>query len=143
MPAAGFYEYFKENMEALGLPAPESLFGSVQSAVGTAAIILGAVDKYGTKVTLREIRGAGTRLEALGVIGACVAAFYAGAVIGSLAVAGGRTLSGGVSLADVLFEASRRGLKRPWLKPLLYRMPGVYNPSVPGRRYYRTYRFMK
>lgn len=138
-PAVGFYGYFKENMDALGLPAPESLFGSVQSAVGTAAVILGFVDKFGTKVTVREMIGAGTRLEALGVAGACAAAFYVGAVIGSLAVATGRTLSGGTSLADVLFEASRLELKRPWLTSLLHRMPGIYDQSVSGRKYIKLY----
>ena len=34
-----FYRYFKENMEALGLPAPESLFGSVTMAVESAGLI--------------------------------------------------------------------------------------------------------
>ncbi|TWI60937.1 hypothetical protein IP91_04902 [Pseudoduganella lurida] len=29
-----FYRYLKENMEDLGLPAPESLFGSLQAALG-------------------------------------------------------------------------------------------------------------
>lgn len=132
-----FYDYFKENMESLGLPAPASLFGSIQSAVGTAAVILASIDKYGTRVTLRELIGAGTRLEVLGVVGACAATFYVGAVIGSLAVAGGRTLSGGVSLADVLFEASRLGFKRPWLTSLMHRMPIIYTPGMSGRQYYK------
>jgi hypothetical protein len=115
----------------------------MQSAVGTATVILAAVDKYGTKVTLRELIGAGTRLEALGVVGACAAAFYAGAVIGSLAVAAGRTLGGGVSLADVLLEASKWRFNRPWLTSLLHSSPGIYDPSVQGRKYYRTYRFVR
>lgn len=138
----GFYDYFRENMTSLGLPAPESLFGSVQSAVGTATVLLASVDKYGTKVTIRELIGAGTRLEALGVIGACAAAFYAGAVIGSLAVAAGRTLGNGTSLADVLFEASRLGLQRPWLTRTLCRMPGIYTPSQSHRDYYKYYSCM-
>lgn len=28
-----FYKYFQENMDALGLPAPESLFGTASAAV--------------------------------------------------------------------------------------------------------------
>ena len=134
-----FYKYFKENMDDLGLPAPEGLFGSLQSAVGTVTVIVGFADKFGPKVTLGEVIGAGTKLEALGVVAACSAAFYAGAVIGSLAVASGRCLGNGTSLADVLFEASRWRFKRPWLSPLLHRMPGIYKPAVAGRRYYKHY----
>jgi len=138
-----FYKYFKENMEALGLPAPESLFGSVQSTVGTVTVILGLADKFGPKVTVGELIGAGTKLEKLGVAAACSAAFYAGAVIGSLAVASGRCLGHGTSLGDVLFEASRWGFKRPWLSQLLHRLPGVYDPEVAARKYYKHYRVAK
>ena len=46
---SGFYKYFKENMEALGLAAPESLFGTLQTAIGTAATILSQIDKYGPR----------------------------------------------------------------------------------------------
>ena len=49
---SGFYKYFKENMEALGLAAPESLFGMLKTAIGTAATILSQIDKYGPRVWL-------------------------------------------------------------------------------------------
>ena len=95
-----FYKYFKENMEALGLmPPPESLFGTQQLAIGTISTILGCIEKFGTKVTVMEVIGAGTRLEQLAVVSAAGAAYYVGALIGSLAVATGRTLAGGTSLA--------------------------------------------
>lgn len=73
-----FYMYFKENMDGLGLPAPESLFGNHQAAVGSASVIPGMVDKFGKRVTVGELIGAGTRLEALAAISACAAAFYVG-----------------------------------------------------------------
>lgn len=73
-----FYKYFKENMQALGLCAPDSLFGSQQAAVGTISTILTFTDKFGPKVTIRELIGAGTKLERLGAMGAVCAAFYAG-----------------------------------------------------------------
>lgn len=132
-----FYSYFKENMDALGLPAPEALFGSVQSTITTATAIFAYVDKFGEKVTLRELIGAGTRLEKLGTAGACTAAFYVGAVIGSLAVATGRTLGRGTSLSDVLFTAVKWGFQRPWLASLLRRLPGIYDPSVASRTKYK------
>lgn len=139
-----FYKYFKENMEALGLTAPpESLFGTQALATSTISAILGYIDKFGTKVTVMEMVRAGTRLEQLTVIGALGAAYYAGAAIGSLAVATGRTLSGGTSLGDVLFEASRYGFERPWLTSLFHRRPGIYDPSVSGRKYYKLYENFK
>jgi hypothetical protein len=139
-----FYKYFKENMEALGLmPPPDSLFGTQQLAIGTISTLLGLIEKFGTKVTVMELIGAGTRLEQLAVVGAASSAYYVGALIGSLAVATGRTLAGGTSLADVLYEASKWKLDRPWVTTLLHRHPGIYNPSVSGRKYYRTYRFMR
>lgn len=134
-----FYKYFKENMEALGLVAPGTLFGSQQLAVGTITAILGYIDKFGTKVTVREVIGAGTKLELLATVGALGAAYYAGAATGSLAVATGRTISGGTSLADVLYEASRWQFKRPWLTSLFHRRPGIYDPNLSGRKYYKHY----
>lgn len=138
-----FYKYFKENMEALGLSAPDSLFGSQQLAIGTISTILAFTDKFGTRVTVLDMIGAGTKLELLAAVGAVGAAYYAGAAIGSLAVAAGRTLSGGTSIADVLFEASRRRFTRPWLTSLLLSSPGIYDPSVSDRKYYRVYRFAR
>lgn len=134
-----FYTYFKENMAALNLPAPESLFGSAQAALGTATAMITYVDKFGPKVTVRELVGAGTRLEGLTTVGACLATYYVGAVIGSLAVAAGRSLGRGTSLGDVFFVAAQYGFSRPWLAPILQRCPGVYKPSVAARFNYKSY----
>lgn len=132
-----FYKYFKENMDGLGLPAPETLFGSLQAATGNAVVILSQIDKFGKTVTIRELIGAGTKLEALGMIGACSAAFYVGAVVGSIAVATGRSASGGTSLTDVLVTALRTGLNRPWMTPTLQRYPGLYDAKATARHMYR------
>lgn len=132
-----FYRYFKENMDGLGLPAPESLFGSLQMAVSNAAVFASHLDKFARNITVGEMVGAGTRLEQLGVAATLSAAFYVGAVIGSIAVATGRTLSGGTSLADVLLLARRRNLHRHWLRPSLQKWPGIYDPRMPGRGLYR------
>jgi hypothetical protein len=124
-----FYRYFKENMEGLGLPAPETLFGSLQSAVAHASLLLAQVEKFGKTVTIGELIGAGTRLEQLGVVSACYASFYVGAVIGSIAVAAGRSLADGRSLSDVLLTAERYGLNRDWLPEILMRRPEIYRPA--------------
>ncbi|WAH58918.1 hypothetical protein LZ023_04920 [Pseudomonas silvicola] len=134
---AKFYEYFKENMDALGLPAPESLFGSLSAATATASTLLTQIDKFGKTVTVGELATAGTRLEKLGVIAACSAAFYVGAVIGSIAVATGRALSGGTSIADVLSMARANNLDRQWLSACLIKFPGIYKREVLGKHHYR------
>lgn len=133
-----FYEYFRENMESLGLPAPETLFGSIQVAVSNATVILTQIDKLGKKVTLKELMVAGTRLEGLAMIGACSAAFYVGAVIGSIAVATGRMLAGGTSISDVLFTANKHRLSRPWLTPVLLACPGLYGNTGRSQGLYRS-----
>ena len=50
---SNFYTYFKENMDGLGLPAPEGLFGSLNAAVGNAAVLMSQIDKLGRRVTMR------------------------------------------------------------------------------------------
>jgi hypothetical protein len=129
---AKFYDYFKENMDGLGLPAPETLFGTLQVAVGNATVILSQIDKFGRAVTLREVIGAGTRMERLGVIGALSASFYVGAVIGSIAVATGRSLS------DVIFTAQKYRIYRPWMFSALHRYPGLYNAKIARRANYNN-----
>lgn len=124
-------------MDGLGLPAPETLIGTVQAAVSNATVILSQIDKFGRTVTLGEIAGAGTRLEALGAIAACSAAFYVGAVIGSIAVATGRSLSGGTTISDVISTADRYSINRHWLISSLYQWPGIYDPNVTGRGMYK------
>lgn len=123
---ATFYSYFKENMDGLGLPAPETLFGSLQLAVTNTAIFLGHIDKFGRFITVREMIVAGTRLERLGTIGSLSAAFYVGAVVGSIAVVTDRSLSGGISLSDVLLTANRHRINRPWLIPTVRRFPQIH-----------------
>lgn len=124
-----FYTYFKENMESLGLPAPETLFSTLQAAVANAAILLSHIDKYGKAITIGELIGAGTKLEKLGVAASLAASFYVGAVIGSIAVASGRTLAGGTSLADVLLVANQYQLNRSWLAGTLTSAPRIYQRS--------------
>jgi len=121
-----FYKYFKENMAASGLPAPENLFGHVQLAIATASTLIGLIEKFGKKVTVAEMLGAGIRGEKLIAIGAMGASYYVGAVIGSIAVATGRTLAGGTSLADVLLNAQMNHLHRPWLPSIMMHHPGIY-----------------
>ncbi len=87
MACGDFAKAFTDNMSALGLPAPNSLFGSVQAALGNLATMLNALKAVGARATVVEMMGATTGLEQLGIVGALSASFYVGAVIGSLIVA--------------------------------------------------------
>jgi hypothetical protein len=132
-----FYQYFKENMDALGLAAPETLFANATTALATATALATQIDKFGSRVTLMEIVGAGTRLEKLAVVGACSAAFYAGAVVGSIAVATGRVLANGTSMSDVMLLLTRNHLDREWMRTCIQRHPGLYTSNHPGKMLYR------
>ena len=50
-----FYKYFKENMDALNLPAPESLYGSITTAHASITGLLTYTDKFGPRVTVMEM----------------------------------------------------------------------------------------
>jgi len=86
-----FGDCFGRNMNALGLPAPSSIFGTIGVATATIREIAKTVATYGTKVTIGEIIGAGVVEgavaaglgEVLGAIGGLTASFYLGACIGS------------------------------------------------------------
>lgn len=121
-----FYKYFKENMDALGLPAPESLYGNAQLALSSAGTLVGILERFGKRVTVMEMIGAGIKGEKLAMIAGMSAAYYVGAVIGSIAVATGRSLAGGMSIADVLLNAQMNQLHRPWLPSVLIRHPEIY-----------------
>jgi len=135
--ASDFYRYFKENMEALGLPAPETLYGNLQLALANVTAMAKYVDQFGTRVTVVEMAKAGLRLERLATVGAVSASFYIGAVIGSIAVATGRTLSGGTSISDALSLAARNSVNKPWLRTMLLRCPGILDAKVAQRSMYR------
>jgi hypothetical protein len=47
-----FYGYFRQNMNAIGLPAPEQLYGTVGGAVGAAKMVRGYIEKFGPRVTV-------------------------------------------------------------------------------------------
>ncbi|WP_230079431.1 hypothetical protein [Xanthomonas oryzae] len=104
-----WFEYYKENMEALGLAAP-GIYGSVTSLISALGVMVALAEKMGPRVTIIEVAKAGTKTEMFAVLSAVSASAYLGAAVGSVAVASGRTLSCGTSLSDVLAYSSRNGL---------------------------------
>jgi hypothetical protein len=135
---SSFFQYFRENMDSLGLPAPTSLFGSLQMALANAAAFVAHIDKFGQRITVGEMIGAGVRAEKLSTVATMAASYYVGAVVGSIAVATGRALSGGVSLADVLWGIRCNGLYRPWLADTMRRHPVIYDTRMVGRNLYQS-----
>ena len=100
--AGDFKKYFNENMQALGLPVPSTLFDNVTAAIANAGLVLEAVHTLGKGATMAEVIRATTGLEKLKVAASLGAAYYVGAVIGSIAVASGRVFGCGSRIADVL-----------------------------------------
>lgn len=146
-----FYSYFKENMDALGLPAPASLFGTLTAAVSSIGAMSNYVKTFGTSVTIREMIvalpggaiGAGggyvgiaTALsEVTWAVGGLSAAYYVGACIGSLAVATGKYLSGGLSILDCINTANEYGFQAHWLGNFLNRNPNTIKPGKKIRHF--------
>ncbi len=141
-----FYNHFADNMKALHLPAPESLFGTITTATASIGSMMKYIQTYGTKATVREMlltlpgafSGAGggsigfatAASEAILVIGAVSAAYYVGACLGSLAVATKKSLSTEASIAECLSTAVLHGIDTPpWLQNTL-----AANPALLGRR---------
>ena len=131
-----FCKYFKENMTSLGLPVPDGFFNSQNAAVANAAAILSALKMIGPKATMAEIAGATVAIEKLAVLGALSASFYLGAVIGSIAVATGRYLSCGSTIADYFAMAEKDGLLTPALRNHLNQYQIVFNSQIANRKSY-------
>jgi hypothetical protein len=74
-------------MSALGLPAPNSLFSSLTTALANLGAMLNAFKSVGPTATVAEMIGATVLKEKLDVIGVMAASYYVGAVVGSLIVA--------------------------------------------------------
>ncbi len=106
-----FKKYFTENMNALGAPVPTGLFDSYQKAIGTAATLVGTLHLLGKGATVGELIGATVGLEKLAVATAFGATFYVGVVIGSIAVASGRSLGCGNRMSDMFVFTRQNNLQ--------------------------------
>lgn len=133
-----FSKYFKENMNALNLPVPSQLFDTFSSAVANAALMAEALSTLGTGATIGELIKATTGLEKLKVVAGLGAAYYVGAVIGSIAVATGRSLSGGTSIADFFVFQQRHGLNFKGSRHFYLTHQEILNPSRIGRAAFKT-----
>ena len=131
-----FFLYFKENMNSLGLGVPETLFDTQKTAIANASALAAALSIVGPKATVAEIAGATIALEKLAVLGALSASFYLGAVVGSIAVATGRYLGCGSTIADYFVMAEKDGLLTPELRHHLNQYQIIFNSQIANRMSY-------
>lgn len=96
-----FGRYFKENMNALGMPVPSGMFETYAQATATAGTIVGTLHTLGAGATAAELFGATVAAEKIMALAAIGAVAYVGAMVGSLAIATGRTLGCGSQISDM------------------------------------------
>lgn len=75
-------------------------------------------------------------------LGGLAAAFYVGACIGSLAVATGKSISGGLSISDCLKTANTHGFQAHWLGVFLNMNPNAIKPGKKIRHYLTPSQFI-
>ncbi len=105
-----FKKYFNENMQALGLPVPSTLFDSYNTALAHAIVMVDTLRTLGKGATVAELIGATTGLEKLKVAATFGASAYVGAIIGSIAVASGRSLGCGSRISDLFVFTHQHNL---------------------------------
>lgn len=128
-----FNKYFTKNMKDLGLPVPNKLFDTFNAAVATASIMLDSLATLGKSASVAEMIGATSNLEKLKVAAGLGAAYYVGAVIGSIAVASGRSLGCGTSIRDFFVFQSRYKLSFPKSNTFYVSNPEILNSQKPFR----------
>jgi len=110
-----FKKYFNENMKALGAPVPTTLFDSYQTVIGTVTLLVSTLHTLGKGATMAELVGATMGVEKLMVAAAFEATAYTGFVIGSIAVASGRSLNCGARISDMfVFTYQNKLLFEGW-----------------------------
>ena len=110
------------------IPAPVDVFSSVTAAYANISELAAAVSLYGSQVTVAEVWGATTKLERLRLLGPMIAAYYTGAAVGSAAVALGRSLGCGATIADAMWHLREHGISAPWIEGELLANPQFLNP---------------
>lgn len=87
MTCVTFSKAFHDNMTALGMPAPPTLFFSLAAALKQLGVMIDAFQSLGSRATLAQMIDAAKLRESFDAIEEMSAMFYVGAVIGSVDVA--------------------------------------------------------
>ena len=87
MSCVSFSKAFQDNMTALGMPTPPTLFSSLAAALKHLGIMIDAFESVGSRATVAQMIAATSLKESFDAIGEMSAMFYIGAVIGSVDIA--------------------------------------------------------
>ncbi len=108
--------FVDENMASLGLPMPSTAFETAGSMTAIATSIAEAIEIGGTSLSLYQaLHKINSAKNALSVSAGITASYYLGALIGSMAVASGRCMANGASIADAIWTAREMGIFGSWL----------------------------
>jgi len=91
--------------------------------------LVGALHTVGKGATVAELNGATIALEKLLVAGGFGATFYVGAIIGSIAVASGRSISCGSRIADMLAFVEQEKLQFKGWRTFYFHHPEIFDKS--------------
>ena len=131
-----FKKYFNENMNDLGLPVPEKLFDTMNAAIANAGLMVETLGTLGANATIGELIGAATGLEKIKVVASLGASYYVGAIIGSIAVATGRSLSCGSRISDLFVFLQQNDLQFDNWNHFYARHPEILDKNHPFRKNY-------
>jgi len=145
-------ELFKENMNSMGLPAPQGLYLSAGTFLGTTGTLLRAVERFGPTATVAEITTTGSLATSVGAVdlvslaGATLASAYIGASIGSAftatvlsnncqgikrpPVSGQMGRNNRFKKTDVIAFSKDNNIYSSWLDNVLEEYPEIYDEVI-------------
>jgi hypothetical protein len=136
---ATWFGYWRENMQALGIPVPDTMFPNYALLIGAIKELNKAIVKYGARLTVADLAGAGLAAEVIDYLLEIGLAAFVGAAIGSAAVATQRVLMGGTTLGEVLSWAFSNNVKpAPQVRAVLIKNPEIYTQNHPAQPFYSS-----
>lgn len=126
------------NLKGMGLPPLDGVMKGLGAALGISIALTSAVNTYGTKVTVNEALRATNREEKLKGATKLLAAYYAGAIIGSIFIAtvGTTGCSRSKSIRGIDDFIKNTGLKFESPKVFFANNPEILNTSMSNREAY-------
>ena len=125
-----FVKYWEENMNALDLWVPSTSYEAAGGITGSIGLVASVVETNASisvieAFTRAKISVVATRL------GALYASYWTGAAIGSIAVATGRSMSCGASIADALWIARDQfKIYGSWLEAEFIKHPELLRKAI-------------
>jgi len=130
-----FFEALNKNMTDLGLVAPSGYMKSIGMTLGVAGTMVSAVETLGPQATTRELLKATKLSERIKIGGAFLASYYVGAFIGSIFVAGNKSIPCARKFGVVGVNQFQKdtGLDFTDSKIFFSKNPEIINKNMPNR----------